>query len=166
MGHTFKEKVSHFVYAFILEQIIVMIYWMIIVKLGAEYIESMDIVLCGVAKSTAVLFIIKLVADVLHNAWDSHPERHNWRIRGMLLLALWFAGLGISYAGWTVFSFLTDTPASSRAMALLCVMSTVSILVMNRVVESLLGMRTGTSALLNALRERMDGDYDDGDIDI
>lgn len=164
MNYAFTEKIFHFMRSFILEEIAVLLYWMIVARYGAVYFASTKVVFYGAVKSSAVLFVVKLAAAVLFDVWKSRLEKHNWRTGGILVSALWLAGIGASYAGWTVFSRMANMPVSGRAMALLCAASTANILVFDQMIRSILGERTAMLTLLRAVHEKMDsglGDFDD-----
>lgn len=165
MKNSFFGRIAQFIHAFLIEQIAVMMYWMLVVKYGAERISSISVVFWGVAVTVGILFVIKLASEVLGCVLEERTRAREEPSNRRLLSVLLLVGAGASFFGWKVFAAATDTVISGRMMVALCVATAISLVALDLAVKVVLGYLPGysVSGLMNAWRERMRGDWEDDD---
>lgn len=161
------DKVARFFHAFVMEHIALMLYWMVVVYYTANRIDSLLIVFWGVIATTAILFVTKLSMDVLLYALEASSNGKRKSTKRIVWAVLLFVASGAAYSGWTIFSIKTDSYISGRTMSILCVITAVSIILLNLLVERALGYLPDVfdSIPLTLWRQHIeyDEDYDDGD---
>lgn len=165
MSCSLSERAVNFVHAFMIEQTVLLVYWMLVVELDTGRIDSLHFVLWGIAFSTAVLFIIKLVFDVLFLTLEAAQRQQKQSMKWTVLLVFLFDSAGASYCGWTLFSVVTGTSISSRTMIIICFMTSLGMISLNLMFEYILGYLPSAVVLqIVKLKSSLMNHYDDIDL--
>ena len=145
MKNTFSNIVTRFLRGFWVGQIILLLYWMLVVKYGIDRIDSDETIYIAVAMSIAVLFAVQTASAVLSCVIEARAKEHRKRAKVICSFMLLIVGVGASYIGWTVLSAAINLHISAGTLAFACSITAVSLTALTLSVDAVLEHHPGRS---------------------
>ena len=145
MKNTFYNIVTRFLRSFWVGQIILLLYWIVVVKCGIDRIDSVETIYIAAAMSIAVLFVVQTASAILSCVIEARTKEHRKRATAICSFILLIVGVGASYIGWTVLSAAINLHISAGTLAFASSITAVSLTALTLSVEAVLGQHLGRS---------------------
>ena len=145
MKNTFYNIVTRFLRSFWVGQIMLLLYWIVVVKYGIDRIDSVETIYIAAAMSIAVLFVVQTASAILSCVIEARAKEHRKRANAICSFILLIVGVGASYIGWTVLSAAINLHISAGTLAFASSITAVSLTALTLSVEAVLGQYLGRS---------------------